>query len=869
MVPMLGCAQFLYWDYHNITTDTSLSGAYPAMAVDATGKIHVSYWHQAEDRLIYAFKAPGDVQWTREYVDVSHANGFRSAIALDASFRPHIVYQENVNWVVQMRYATRASNGVWTVEQIPGNPVRGWGAYGPNAVITLKERIKHSLDILIDENQKPQIVFFDGWMQVDAFPECSPGSQYGFRLQQAVKPSGGSWLVRDFGEVTDIKWSCSTPDNPSLLPRGDRYGEYCSLVQRQDNTAEVFALSRFNNRLISFRNTLPGLDTVWQRTDVDSMNRLLPGWDWATRYYTIEGISAYVGANDDVHLAYSSSLFYGENFCCTAFTNDLVYARVKPDTILYHSFGIGTYRNYTDMVTLNDSVYFSYADLNQAQILLQASTDGGLNWVQDTVMTGIAIHASPTTIVGDSLLVLVYVADRDELVLNKRHLSGGEWRREVVNASDYSGASIDGYLHLNGGDTVVTSFYNDRNSGELFYASTSSSNGFNFAAPSLVPNTGHVSVLSAARRPNGGAVVAYAGWPNDELRVVMGSPGNWTMSVVDTTANVQYVDVQVSGADTVHVAYYVGGDTCLRHAKRHGSGANWVRDVVTCDSMVVGEFLSLALNAAGQPSIAFYASGTRALKYAAWNPGLQSWEVDSVHGGTASAVGKYAALRMDGAGLPKVAYLDEQSTAVWLAEKDGAGVWTHTLVDSVPVTNIGRPIDLEIDGFGKVWVAYNYFSNFEKVKLMHRDSVWREVAVGTQGRIANAFMFRIFGGGLYLLGRKMELQNTGVAMIRAARGVYVQAEAPLVIRENLSVSQYPNPFTEATTFQIEVKQAGEFELVVQDLYGRDVVRVMPMRKLGVGQHTFTWDAGGIPAGVYFYTVRGSGGAMTGKMVLSR
>lgn len=863
-------AQFLYWDYHNITDDVAISGAYPDMAVDQAGNLHVSYWHAEEDRLMYAFQAAGSSTWTREYVDASHANGFRSAIAVDASNLPHIIYQENNSFSVEIRYAKRNAAGVWTVEPIPTNNT-GYGDYGPNSVNNASERIKHSLDIIIDENQNPQVVFFDGWMAPNAFPQCNPSSLYGFKLHQAMRSISGTWTERPFGIVPDLKLSCGTETSPSNLPGGDRYGEYCTLVQRQDNTMDALCLSRFNNRLLRFHNDFPNLDTFWTRSEVDSVTRYVqpdPGWmSFFDRYFTWEGISADVSDDDALHLAYTGSVFYGENFCCLYPFNDMFYTRVTDDTIIYHPFGAGTYRNYTDLrVRGNDSIYFTFADLSAGYLGMESSIDGGLTWDLDTIRFGPSSSRSPLSFVGDSLVVLSYTSDKDLLALYKRHLGGGPWVMSAVNASEYSAHSIDGYLQTGAGDTTLSTFYCDRYTGALTYAEGSANGNFTFTKSSLA-GAEEVTFVAADHRANGDAVVVYAGGPNNSLQLAYGQPGSWNYAVLDTHAQVQAIDMQVSNQDSVHIAFRYGSSNCLYYLRGHVSGGGWALDSIHCDTLPAGEYISLQLDANRQPHVAFYAAVGRKLMYA--RRGSGGWLLDSVNGGSASTLGKYASMRLDANGQPKIAYLDEQSTTVFLSERDGAGIWTHTEVDSVPITNIGRPIELELDGFGNVWVAYNYYSNFEKVKLMHRDTIWREVAVGSAGQIANAFFFRIVGGDLFLTGRKNQLQNTGVALLRAGNGVFVQAEPPRPIRDNVNLRLAPNPFSASTTFLLEVQQAERFSLNIYDLCGRPVAQLFEGRKLTAGSHQFTWSAEELPSGIYFYQLAGQGGVISGKMLLNR
>jgi hypothetical protein len=256
--------------------------------------------------------------------------------------------------------------------------------------------------------------------------------------------------------------------------------------------------------------------------------------------------------------------------------------------------------------------------------------------------------------------------------------------------------------------------------------------------------------------------------------------------------------------------------------------------------------------------------------YASQNPATRAWDIDSVNGAGASGMGKYASLNFDLNGRPRIAYLNEQATSVLLSEKSIAGNWVHTLVDSASITNIGRPIRMETDQFGKVWIAYNYYTNFDKVKLMRRENgVFGEVGVSSAGWIASAFQFDIVGADLYIIGRKNQLGNTGVAMLEAPNGLYVEIADPDDLVNAAEISNYPNPFSDGTTFRIELTRPQNLNLEVYDLYGKRIAQVLSGAKLGAGIHEFNFDATTLAPGMYIYTLQNDRSRLVKKMILGR
>jgi hypothetical protein len=869
-------AQFLYWDYIDMVTDTVESGAYADMVVGPDGKIHISYWQRTEDKLIYAWKAPGEPGWHLEYVDPTHQNGFRSSVCLDATGAVHIAYYEDVSSQVAIRYAKRLGPGNWSVEQVPDIYGRGYGNYGPWGTATTKERVQHSLELVFDENNQPHIAFFDGWMMIDAFPTCTPNSNYGFKLHQAIRING-QWTARSLGHVSDLFRSCNPFASRDSLPLGDRYGEYLDLLVEPDGTMDIFSMSRFNNHITRHRTIFPYVDTLWVRSVVDSLPRLLPNftnsWSNFNRFYTLEGISATMTPDRNIHLAYTSSIFYGENFCCTSSTNDLVYTRISPAGVpTYHMFGTGSYRNYTDIATRggSDSVFILYADLSRSAFILAESFDSGNTWSHDTILPGIAIGKCQLEIHGDSIYALIFDSQRENLLLWKRYLIGGEWSVDQVTLSQNRGQSIEAALTFANEDTIVDVAFTDSYTGRLYHARGTKATGWNWVIGQLdhqSPNTTAPALsMTSADEP----VVVYNGGSARDLRMARHTAGGWQYEVVAQGANPQFTDIEVSANDTLHVIYYDGNQGCMHWAHRHLDDSTWVTEGVTCETMNSGLFPSLQLDENGLPHVAFYNGNDRSLYYASLNGTTRRWEIDSVDGGTHSAIGKYSSLVFDSAGLPKIAYLNEQEDDVLLAEMDASGAWVRTVVDSLPIANIGRPIDLQLDPFGKVWIAYNYFGDFDRTKLMHRDGpVWREVGVSSAGRIANAFDFKVSGGDLFLIGKKNEIQNTGVAMLYAKNGVFVEALEAEQLSQNVRFQNYPDPFSGVTTFRMELKRPENLSLYIIDLLGRPVGSVFDSWSMGAGIHESRFDGSHLDPGIYFCELRSDTDRMVKKVVVSR
>ena len=87
------------------------------------------------------------------------------------------------------------------------------------------------------------------------------------------------------------------------------------------------------------------------------------------------------------------------------------------------------------------------------------------------------------------------------------------------------------------------------------------------------------------------------------------------------------------------------------------------------------------------------------------------------------------------------------------------------------------------------------------------------------------------------------------------------------IYPDLSLSQnYPNPFKVSTRIDYRVPNRTRVKLVVYNILGQEVVTLCDEVKT-MGNYTAFWNAGGFPAGIYFYRLQTSNKQVTGKMVL--
>jgi len=105
------------------------------------------------------------------------------------------------------------------------------------------------------------------------------------------------------------------------------------------------------------------------------------------------------------------------------------------------------------------------------------------------------------------------------------------------------------------------------------------------------------------------------------------------------------------------------------------------------------------------------------------------------------------------------------------------------------------------------------------------------------------------------------------AAVAVALGTGVATEGVAEVPREYALTQnYPNPFNPQTTIGFALPQAAEVRLVVYDMLGREVARLLE-GSVAAGRHEVVFDASGLPTGVYLYCLQADGFVQTRRMLL--
>ena len=107
----------------------------------------------------------------------------------------------------------------------------------------------------------------------------------------------------------------------------------------------------------------------------------------------------------------------------------------------------------------------------------------------------------------------------------------------------------------------------------------------------------------------------------------------------------------------------------------------------------------------------------------------------------------------------------------------------------------------------------------------------------------------------------LELRYSGTADINHPPGPSGSAPEGFVLDQN-----FPNPFNPTTTIQYQLLSPMYVRLGIFDLLGKEI-RVLVNEKQSRGIHSATFDASGLPGGVYFYRLKAGLFTETKKLIL--
>ena len=84
----------------------------------------------------------------------------------------------------------------------------------------------------------------------------------------------------------------------------------------------------------------------------------------------------------------------------------------------------------------------------------------------------------------------------------------------------------------------------------------------------------------------------------------------------------------------------------------------------------------------------------------------------------------------------------------------------------------------------------------------------------------------------------------------------------------ISCKVYPNPVSSNATFQYNLPADSQVSLEIFNSIGQRIIQPIDGFQ-SKGEHSVRWDAKGMPAGVYYYSLRSGKQVQTGKVIIMK
>ncbi len=344
------------------------------------------------------------------------------------------------------------------------------------------------------------------------------------------------------------------------------------------------------------------------------------------------------------------------------------------------------------------------------------------------------------------------------------------WHTETVG----SGGTFPSLVLDSAGNPRV-SYYDETNQ-DLKYAAYDGSAWTN----RTVDSAGSVGRFnSLALDSAGNPRISYYDWMNSawessrHLKYAAWDGSAWQIETVDSAEGVgEYTSLALDAAGNPRISYSDAINGRLKYAAWNGSA--WQIQTLDAEGWV-GMFSSLALDGAGNPRISYDDATNQNLKYAAWNG--SAWQIEIVD--SAGSVGRYASLALDRAGNPRISYYDDTNNGLKFAAYDGSA-WTFQAVD--PAKYAGLCTSLALDRAGNPRISYiDVSTNLLKFAAWN-GSAWQTETVDTGGIVGQFSSLALDRAG----NPGISYYDYNKAELKYARGEWPPAPA-IAITKSVSV----------------------------------------------------------------------------------
>jgi hypothetical protein len=191
-----------------------------------------------------------------------------------------------------------------------------------------------------------------------------------------------------------------------------------------------------------------------------------------------------------------------------------------------------------------------------------------------------------------------------------------------------------------------------------------------------------------------------------------------------------------------------------------------------------------------------------------------------------------------------------------------------------------------IDSQGNEFVLFDFAANVsDTISVSSTSNLIRLVEKGYDSGVKQNFWVFTSGNGITILTLWRIIDSLGIyqmmfepGMQFALQGALIKgvvrygtitsvSREPAMLPVGVSLKQnYPNPFNPSTKIDLILNNSGEVSLKILNMLGQEIVTLY-QGILNVGNHSFTWNASNLSAGIYFCRLEVNRYVVTKKLML--
>jgi ligand-binding sensor domain-containing protein len=208
----------------------------------------------------------------------------------------------------------------------------------------------------------------------------------------------------------------------------------------------------------------------------------------------------------------------------------------------------------------------------------------------------------------------------------------------------------------------------------------------------------------------------------------------------------------------------------------------------------------------------------------------------------------------------------------WIGTENGLAMFNGTNWTIYDTTNSGiydNDIQLvAIDPNSNKWIVSGNWRGGLECELTSFDGAnWTGYNTTNSGLPSDHVTSMVFDGN----GDKWFGTDAGLAIHNESGVVSIKPEIDLIVGDYLLHQNHPNPFNPVSTIRYDLSQASAVSLVVHDILGREVTRLID-GNMEPGYHQIQWDSRDatgrqVPSGIYIARLVTRGYSKAIKMVL--